>query len=52
MTRERIKKQKKTDWEYFDDCIVCQGMKKSEEQGRELSLEELQELFQKANEQN
>ena len=38
-----------TDMEFFDDCPICQGLKKAKEEGRELSLEELKELFNRAN---
>lgn len=31
-----------------DDCPICQAMKKAEEEGKELSLEELKEAFQEA----
>ena len=34
---------------YFDDCIICQGMKKTEESGKALNVDELKELFKKAN---
>lgn len=34
---------------YFDDCPICQAMKKAEEEGRSLSEEELREAFAKAN---
>lgn len=44
------KKQKDSD--YFDDCYVCQYTKKAEKKGKNLSAEELKEVFQKANEQN
>lgn len=51
--RSEIKiKRKKSDGEYFDDCYVCQMTKKAEEEGKNLSVEELQEIFRKANEQN
>ncbi|MEK7663861.1 MAG: hypothetical protein AAB340_00200 [Patescibacteria group bacterium] len=36
---------------YFDDCIICQGMKKAEESGRSLNVDELKKLFKKANNQ-
>ena len=39
------------DTEFFDDCPVCQGLKKAKEEGRELSPEELRELFEKAQNQ-
>lgn len=45
-------KKKKDDSDYFDDCYVCQMTKKAEEEGRSLSVEELKEVFRKANEQN
>ena len=38
--------------EYFDDCPICQAMKKAEEEGRELSEEELLKLFEEANKKN
>lgn len=38
--------------EYFDDCPVCRAMKKAVEEGRELSRDELEEAFVKANTQN
>lgn len=34
----------------FDDCPVCQATKAAQEQGRELTLEELKEAFRKAKE--
>lgn len=33
---------------YFDDCPVCQAMKKAEKEERSLSLNELKEAFRKA----
>ena len=35
----------------FDNCPICQAMKKAEEEGKELSLEELKEAFQEAGNQ-
>lgn len=46
------KKKKEKDSDYFDDCYICQQTKKAEEEGRSLSVEELKEVFRKANEQN
>lgn len=40
------------EWQFFDDCPVCRIMKKAAEEGRELSEEELEEAFAKANAQN
>lgn len=37
---------------FFDNCAICQGMKKAEQQGINLSVEELKELFKKQNEQS
>ncbi|GEM_PF-4714117 len=37
--------------ELFDDCPICQAIKAAKNEGRELSFEELQELFKKANEE-
>lgn len=46
MENKKIKKE-----EFFDDCPVCRAMKVAQEQGRELTLEELKKVFQKAKEQ-
>lgn len=40
------------DTEFFDDCPICQGLKKAKEEGRELSEEELRKLFEEANKKN
>lgn len=45
----QAKRKKETQWEYFDDCFVCQAVKKSEEEGRSLGVEELKEVFEEAN---
>ncbi len=42
--------KKKSKKEEFDDCPVCQATKAAQEQGRELTLEELKEAFRKAKE--
>jgi len=42
------KKNKKE--ELFDDCPICQAMKAAQEQGKELTSEELKEAFKKAKE--
>ena len=39
------------DEELFDDCPICQAMKKAKERGYELSYQELQEAFDEANRQ-
>jgi len=41
----------KEEFEFFDDCPVCQAMKKAKEEGRELSEEELFKAFQQSKEQ-
>jgi len=38
------------DEDFFDDCPICQAMKATQEQGRELTLEELKEAFKDAKE--
>ena len=35
----------------YDDCPICQAMKKAEEEGRELNEQELKEVFDLANKQ-
>lgn len=39
-------------WEYFDDCLICQAMKVADEEGRDLSKEELGTVFAKQNLKN
>ncbi len=34
---------------FFDDCEICRAMKQAEEQGQDLSLEELKKVFATAN---
>lgn len=34
---------------YYDDCPICQAMKKAEEKSRSLSEKEVKEAFAKAN---
>lgn len=45
-------KESKGDWEYFDDCLICQAMEISDEEGRDLSKEELETVFAKQNLKN
>ena len=42
------KKDKKD--EFFDDCPIYRAMKAAQERGKELTLEELKEAFEKAKE--
>lgn len=49
---KKVKKAKETAWDYFDDCLICQAMKKAEEGGSDLSLEELETVFAKQNLKN
>jgi len=37
---------------YYDDCPICQGMKKAKEEGKKLSEEELIKLFEEVNKKN
>ncbi|MBI3103590.1 hypothetical protein HYZ05_01490 [Candidatus Daviesbacteria bacterium] len=45
-------KKVKNDWEYFDDCMVCQYMKKVEEGGKNTDLKELEIAFAQQNLKN
>lgn len=47
-----VKDPKFADTEFFDDCPICQGLKKAKEEGRTLSEEELRKLFEEANKKN
>ena len=51
MKTSKIKKKKyrKTGWEYFDDCGICQAMKMADQQGKNLSGKELMTAFKKQN---
>lgn len=49
---ERKRQQSKDDWEYFDDCLICQAMKVADEEGRGLTKEELETVFAKQNLKN
>ena len=33
---------------YFDDCAICRAMKRADERGRDLSLNELKDVFAEA----
>ena len=46
MANDKIKNE-----DLFDDCPICQAMKAAQEQGRELTREELEEAFRKAKEE-
>jgi hypothetical protein len=45
--KKKLAKNQKKEF-YFDDCPICQAMKKAEEEGRSPSLNELKEAFRKA----
>ena len=36
----------------FDDCPICQAMKKAQEQGRKLKAAEFKDFFEKAKDSN
>ena len=40
----------KEEWDYFDDCAICQEMKKADEENRSLTETELKKAFVKAKE--
>lgn len=46
------KQREKDEWEYFDDCLICQAMEKAEKEGRSLGQEELETVFAKQNLKN
>lgn len=50
MRNKIISKQDES--EYFDDCAICQAMKKAEETGQDLTVEELETVFAKQNLKN
>jgi hypothetical protein len=43
------KSKKINNEDLFDDCPICQAMKKAQERGYDLSYEELQTAFAEAN---
>lgn len=43
--------KKDNEEELFDDCPICQAMKKAKERGKDLSFDELQEAFHEAEKQ-
>ena len=48
MSKSEKKRNKYYDNFFFDDCPICQAMKKAEEQGKSLSLPELRKAFREA----
>lgn len=48
---KKIKKSK-NDWEYFDNCGICQAMEEADKKGGSLNLEELESAFAKQNLKN
>ncbi|MEK7517481.1 MAG: hypothetical protein AAB583_02935 [Patescibacteria group bacterium] len=48
----RARKYGQSKWMYFDNCLICQGMKKADDKGRAWGEKEMEELFLKANESN
>ena len=49
---KKSSKFRSSDWEFFDDCGICQAMKTAEKHDRNLSLEELKCAFKKQNNKN
>ena len=39
------------DNDYFDDCPICQALKKAEKEKKDLSKEEIMEAYKKAKKQ-
>lgn len=50
MSKDDIIKET-TSEDLFDDCPICQALKKAKEEGREPTMSEMKEAFQKAKEQ-
>ena len=55
--KKQVKPKKSTkprsnNWDFFDDCGICQAMKHAEEHKKRLSLEELKNAFEKQNSKN
>lgn len=48
----KIVKKSKNEWEYFDDCAICQAMEEADKQGKSLGQEELETAFAKQNLKN
>lgn len=48
-TKSKTKNSFRKSSYHFDDCPICQAMAKAEKSGRNLSLEELRQVFAKAN---
>lgn len=46
------RRYRKSDWTYFKNCVICQGMKEADEEGRALGEKELKTPFRTANESN
>ncbi len=47
-TEQGVFEDKRSDDDYFDDCPICQAMKKADQQNRDLTLQELESAFQEA----
>lgn len=52
MKAAKNKKLKNDNWEYFDDCLVCQAMEEADKKGKSLGKEELEVAFAKQNLKN
>ena len=44
-------KNRSGEWEFFDDCPVCQAEKRAQAAGRNATMMELKEAFRKAKDQ-
>lgn len=49
---KRVARSRSGNWEFFDDCGICQAMKNAEKQDKSLSIEELKDAFKKQNDNN
>ncbi|RJQ28032.1 hypothetical protein C4577_00180 [Candidatus Parcubacteria bacterium] len=49
--KKKEKAQEMQEDDYFDDCPVCQAMKKAQEEKRSPTMSEMKQAFKKAKEQ-
>lgn len=50
--KSKIKRIEDNNWDYFDGCLICQVMKKADEEVKSLEREELELVFAKQNLKN
>lgn len=45
---KKNRKKNKTNWQYFDNCPICQAQKKVDEEGRLITETELKNAFEES----